>query len=170
MAENAEQFPLFGTLKDTGGEEGGELVFFLKQYSSDVAQDGSIRVESEPEGAKIYLDDDYIGTTPDSIRRIVPGMHSVVVKMDGYKVWSQKVVVEAGDEATILASLGAYTDPKLDVPVINLTESLRANLGLKGESGILISTIERGSPAAPAYGIPVPVSVKEGDLLKKLIA
>jgi len=31
VAENANQFPLFGTLKDTGGSEGGELVLFLKQ-------------------------------------------------------------------------------------------------------------------------------------------
>ena len=36
VVENAKQFPLFGTLKDTGGQEGGELVFFLKQYGSDV--------------------------------------------------------------------------------------------------------------------------------------
>ncbi|MFV1974915.1 MAG: caspase family protein [Candidatus Scalindua sp.] len=35
VAENAEQFPRFGTLKDTGGQQGGELVFFLKKYGSD---------------------------------------------------------------------------------------------------------------------------------------
>lgn len=31
VAENAEQFPRFGSLKDTGGQQGGELVLFLKQ-------------------------------------------------------------------------------------------------------------------------------------------
>lgn len=31
VAENAEQFPQFGTLKDTGGQQGGEFVFFLRQ-------------------------------------------------------------------------------------------------------------------------------------------
>ncbi|MBW2596465.1 MAG: caspase family protein [Deltaproteobacteria bacterium] len=31
VAENAEQFPQFGSLKDTGGQQGGELVLFLKQ-------------------------------------------------------------------------------------------------------------------------------------------
>jgi len=30
VAENAEQFPQFGTLKDTGGSQGGEMVLFLK--------------------------------------------------------------------------------------------------------------------------------------------
>jgi hypothetical protein len=31
VAENAEQFPQFGSLKGTGGQQGGELVLFLKQ-------------------------------------------------------------------------------------------------------------------------------------------
>jgi formylglycine-generating enzyme required for sulfatase activity len=33
VVENAEQFPRFGSLKDTGGQQGGELVLFLKQDS-----------------------------------------------------------------------------------------------------------------------------------------
>ena len=31
VAENAEQFPRLGWLKDTGGQQGGELVLFLRQ-------------------------------------------------------------------------------------------------------------------------------------------
>ena len=52
---------------------------FLKNLGGKV-QDGSIRAESMPRGAKIYLDGDNIGTTPDSIRHIVPGTY--VVKTD----------------------------------------------------------------------------------------
>jgi hypothetical protein len=33
VAENAEQFPQFGSLKGTGGQQGGELVLFLKHDS-----------------------------------------------------------------------------------------------------------------------------------------
>ena len=33
VAENAEQFPRFGSLKGTGGQQGGELVLFLKRGS-----------------------------------------------------------------------------------------------------------------------------------------
>lgn len=33
VVENAEQFPRFGSLKGTGGQQGGELVLFLKQDS-----------------------------------------------------------------------------------------------------------------------------------------
>lgn len=78
---------------------------FLKYLGGDVAQDGSIHVESEPRGAKIYLDGNDIGTTPDSIRRIVSGTHKVEVKKDGYMAWSKKVDVEAGEEASIFVRL-----------------------------------------------------------------
>jgi formylglycine-generating enzyme required for sulfatase activity len=33
VAENAEQFPRFGALKNTGGQQGGEIILFLKQDS-----------------------------------------------------------------------------------------------------------------------------------------
>ena len=33
VAENADQFPILGSLKDTGGQQGGEIVFFLRQDS-----------------------------------------------------------------------------------------------------------------------------------------
>jgi len=43
VAENAEQFPRFGALKGTGGQQGGELVLFLKQKSrlKDLYSDAS---------------------------------------------------------------------------------------------------------------------------------
>jgi len=43
VAENAEQFPRFGSLKGTGGQQGGELVLFLKQKSrlKDLSTDAS---------------------------------------------------------------------------------------------------------------------------------
>jgi hypothetical protein len=78
---------------------------FLKYMRGYVAQDGLIRVESEPRGARIYLDGDNIGTTPDSIRRIVPGTHKVEVKMNGYKDWSKMVDVVAGEEGFLTAKL-----------------------------------------------------------------
>ncbi len=88
---------------------------FLKYMGGYAAQEGSIIVESKPKGAKIYLDGDYIGTTPDSIRRIVPGTYKIEVKMDGYKVWTKSVDVKSSEEIRILAKFEqdkseSYTD------------------------------------------------------------
>jgi hypothetical protein len=63
VAENAEQFPQFGALKGTGGQQGGELVLFLRQASrldalnADSARktaelDRLRRMEAEAEAAK----------------------------------------------------------------------------------------------------------------------
>ena len=90
---------------------------FSKSKGSEVVvSDGSIRVESEPRGAKIYLDGDNIGYTPDSVKNIVSGTHKIEVKMDGFKVWSKRVDVNSGGEVHIFAKLEQdkpleYTDP-----------------------------------------------------------
>lgn len=48
---------------------------------------------------------DDIGTTPDSIRRIVQCKHKVEVKKSGYKVWNKMIDVEAGEETRIHTKL-----------------------------------------------------------------
>ena len=78
---------------------------FLKDLGGDDERDGSIVVESDPRGAMIFLDDDNVGTTPDSIRRIVPGKHKVEVKMEEYKTWTKWVNIKAGDETYISSKL-----------------------------------------------------------------
>ncbi|MBT6338958.1 MAG: SUMF1/EgtB/PvdO family nonheme iron enzyme [Desulfobacula sp.] len=44
VAENAEQLPRFGSLKNTGGQQGGEFVFFLRQ---NVRLDNLSRIEAQ---------------------------------------------------------------------------------------------------------------------------
>ena len=68
---------------------------------------GSLMVESEPAKARIYLDGNKVGTTPDTIRYIVPGMHEIKVRMDGYEVWRESVEIEADMENAITALLRA---------------------------------------------------------------
>ncbi len=66
---------------------------------------GSIRIKSEPSTAKIFLDGNAIGITPDSIRNVAPGIHDVKICLDGYKVWSKKVSVKVGEEVVLNAIL-----------------------------------------------------------------
>ena len=54
---------------------------------------GSLMIESEPTDAKIYLDGEEIGTTPNAISSIAPDTYEVEVKKDGYDVWSEFVDV-----------------------------------------------------------------------------
>jgi hypothetical protein len=70
---------------------------------------GSVRIESTPTKARIYLDGEDVGTTPDSLRSIVPGTHEVKVKMEGYEVWNKKLDIEAGKENSLTVVLQKET-------------------------------------------------------------
>jgi diacylglycerol kinase family enzyme len=72
-------------------------------------KNGSIRVESTPPNANIYLDGEKAGTTPDTLLSIVPGQHEVEVKMDDYEAWSENVVVETDKETLLTVALKLRT-------------------------------------------------------------
>ncbi len=95
---------------------------FLKYLGgSNVDLYGSIRVESTPSGARVYLDGVNVGTAPDTLGRIDPGTHSVSVKKDGYQDWSRTVTVRSGEESRVVASLvNEYPEP-----TVNLRSSSR---------------------------------------------
>jgi hypothetical protein len=67
---------------------------------------GTIRVSSVPSGADVYIDNEYKGLTPLTMKNIENGNHIVLVRMSGYMGWSQKVVV-LGDSQSLSARLGA---------------------------------------------------------------
>jgi hypothetical protein len=56
----------------------------------------SLRVESDVPGATVFLDRNYIGTTPADIKSVSPGEHQLTVSADGYDMYAETVNVEAG--------------------------------------------------------------------------
>ncbi|MDP7531065.1 MAG: PEGA domain-containing protein, partial [Candidatus Scalindua sp.] len=70
---------------------------------------GSIRVESTPPNADIYIDGEKAGTTPDTLLSIIPDQHEVEVRMDGYEVWSENIVVEPDKETSLTVALKLRT-------------------------------------------------------------
>jgi hypothetical protein len=57
---------------------------------------GSITITSSPSGAEVYLDNEYHGTTPGTIMAVTAGNHTVEVRENGYKTWSQNITVISG--------------------------------------------------------------------------
>jgi len=66
---------------------------------------GAIRILSTPAGAEWYLDNDYMGTTPDTALNIKPGNHTIKVTKQGSDVWQQSVQVRKGQTSELVASL-----------------------------------------------------------------
>jgi hypothetical protein len=65
---------------------------------------GSISVTSSPSGASIGLDGQWWGMlykTPDTLKDVKPGTHTIALSLDGYPDWSTSVDVNAGETAHV---------------------------------------------------------------------
>jgi hypothetical protein len=66
---------------------------------------GSVKITSSPSGAEVYLDNEYHGTTPNTINAVPAGNHTVEIREPGYKTWSQDITVTSGSTASASPSL-----------------------------------------------------------------
>lgn len=64
------------------------------------ATNGMLLVTTEPARAKVYLDGVYYGMSPLHVEA-TPGVHTVEVKLNGFKTASEKVSVRKGDKTEL---------------------------------------------------------------------
>jgi PEGA domain/SmpA / OmlA family len=63
-----------------------------------------VTVQSDPPGAEIYLDEQFVGSTP-SILAVAPGKHAFRLHAAGRADWSRQLNVLAGSDLTLAATL-----------------------------------------------------------------
>ena len=66
---------------------------------------GRIIATSHPQGAKVYLDNAYRGTTPINLDRVASGQHHIKLAMAGYQDWSSYISVSPSRTTTVSADL-----------------------------------------------------------------
>jgi TolB-like protein len=76
-------------------QEGADTLFVPK------IEPGRIRVESQPAGARVMINDLYMGTTPVLSGSLLPGSHSVRVELERRFPWKASVQVRPGDDLEI---------------------------------------------------------------------
>ena len=64
---------------------------------------GSLLVQSEPAGARVSIDGVEHGAAPVNVADLAPGEHDIVLQAEGGSPVKQKVVIQAGVTASILA-------------------------------------------------------------------
>jgi uncharacterized membrane protein len=86
-----------------------EATLLVCQYSDGVeAAAGFVSITSSPQGASIYLDDEYKSRqTPGTLIGIPPGSHTIRLEKSGYDDYTETAHVSAGAETLVLASLSA---------------------------------------------------------------
>jgi hypothetical protein len=61
--------------------------------------------DSNPQGARIRIDGRDLAPTPLMVRQLRPGTHTLELRLPGYKPWTQRLTVAAGDDRRITATL-----------------------------------------------------------------
>jgi len=68
------------------------FVFCISSYAQSLAY-GSLSVDSNPRGARVYLDNDYKGDTPLNLKNISVGQYSIKLVLPGYQEWVSSIAV-----------------------------------------------------------------------------
>src|SRR5688572_13864453 len=77
------------------------IVLFARGFKYDFSQNkivktGTLVVESEPDNADIFLNDEKEDTqTPANIRFVLPGEYTVTVSKDGYQSWTKRLTIKS---------------------------------------------------------------------------
>ncbi|MDD1683767.1 MAG: PEGA domain-containing protein [Methanoregula sp.] len=103
---------------------------------------GNISVSSVPAGANIYLDNEYRGLTPLTMKNVENGDHVVLVRLTGYQDWKQDVVV-FGNSQSLSAGLRpvpAPTTAPTKIPKIYITDTTPVATAQKTKSPLGIET------------------------------
>lgn len=64
----------------------------------------SVQLTSDPTGAEITIDGNYVGSTPSTVN-LKPGTHAIKMTMTGYMPWVRSVETEDGETRNFIADL-----------------------------------------------------------------
>jgi hypothetical protein len=77
------------------------------KYRADELLIGGLMAESEPSGAKAFVDGKERGSTPLALDKLAEGRHQLRLEYAGYDAWEAPFDVDTGRETRISAKLGA---------------------------------------------------------------
>ena len=70
----------------------------IVEFEEEEVRSGKIYVSSSPLGADIYWNNWYMQkSTPDSLLRVYPGIHEVLLRQPGYRDTTITVYIQEGD-------------------------------------------------------------------------
>jgi len=70
-----------------------------------IAKPGSMNIYSEPAGAQIFVDNNFMGTTPMSLKKVAEGEHEIRLVKEKFKEWTQRVIVRSFQPTDVKATL-----------------------------------------------------------------
>ena len=118
---------------------------------------GSIKVESNPSNAAVFVNTEYQGKTPLTLYNITRGTHRVLVQKIGYQDWSERITVTSGSRTDVYATLQAETtDTTISTTI---TTSTTVKTTVSRTSTAKVPTPWPSSTPAPASPVSVLVII-----------
>jgi len=106
---------------------------------NEIKESGILNIESKPKGAKITINGESKGTTPDKIE-LISGKYEIKIAKDGYSQWQKEIHVEPGIVSDLTVSLFPE-DLKLEqITFTNIDKAFFSDTG-----DIIIYTILEGN-------------------------
>ena len=96
---------IIATIPNTAWTSSNLLSYTVRPIPPPPTNYGRIIAHSKPNGVEVYLDNNYMGTTPINLDRISPGQHRIRFVMPGYEDWSESVTVSPSRTSTVSANL-----------------------------------------------------------------
>ncbi|HQC13449.1 MAG TPA: PEGA domain-containing protein, partial [Methanoregulaceae archaeon] len=66
---------------------------------------GSVFIYSIPSNADVYLDSEFMGTTPLTLTNIEPGYHTLMVSKTGYRDYNKEFLIRDGEQKRLIVQL-----------------------------------------------------------------
>ena len=145
--EIERDYPISGT-----DFEYGEKTIRLEK-KREAPPGATLEVTSSPEGASIYLDDEYRGAAPMTIENLSGGLHTIRLEQEGYRVQESRLSLEEGEQQTFDVQLVGEEITTASLEVI--TKPAGASISLNGKAtGVTTpSTLQGLDPGRAKVGI-----------------
>lgn len=106
VAEKEREFVPVGVKAEVtkGSEETKAATGGANPPDAQTGAVGTVSVTSSPDGADVYVDGQFFGNSPATLK-LKAGKHTVLVKLSGYKDWTRDLSTDAGSEAHLSATL-----------------------------------------------------------------
>jgi PEGA domain-containing protein len=105
VSEKDREFVPVGVRAEVTKESGEQPAAAAKSESKPAeAEKGAVNVSSNPSGADVLLDGNFVGNSPAALK-LSPGKHTITVKMNGYGDWTREISVQSASEVQLTATL-----------------------------------------------------------------
>ncbi len=143
------------------------IVLYLSGITYDFSANHYVRTgivvaNTEPQNARIYIDDSLVDTSPARVKFVTPGEHDISLHKEGYFTWSKRLEIKSSKVTWVASDASVITLLRQDPPTsVWATDVIDFDL-YKGGLVYLTATslITAPDPESDTAVIPLPAPIR----------